>query len=404
MSYLSKLTIDDLEDIRGKQILTRVDYNVPLDGDEIHDDRRIRATLPTIRKILEEGGIPVLMSHLGRPGGKYNKSLSLEPVAKRLGELIGRPVTFLADCIGDEAHKRREQAVEGDVLLLENLRFHPGEEDNDETFSRKLADNAEIYINDAFGTSHRAHASMVGVTRFTKIAAAGYLLKREIEMLAGLLERPEHPFVAIIGGVKVSTKIGVLENLMAKCDRILIGGSMACTFLASLGIPQGQSLIEEDRLDIARHILEKAESGAELSGKILLPIDETVTDNISEDGLKRVVEYDQVPSNMIAVDIGPDTVTRYRKEIENAKTIIMNGPMGVFEIDKFSEGTREILKSISTAVDNDAIAVIGGGDSASAARKFGFEDRVTHISTGGGASLKLLEGAPLPGVEALTNK
>ncbi|RKZ30281.1 phosphoglycerate kinase [bacterium] len=403
MSYMNKISIDDLE-LAGKQVLVRVDYNVPISDGQIKDDRRIRATLPTIRKLLEAGAIPVLMSHLGRPDGKRDVSLSLEPVAKKLGELIGRPVTFVSDCIGEEARIARERATKGDILLLENLRFHKGEKENDEAFSKELAGDAEIYINDAFGTSHRAHASMVGVTRFVKTAAAGYLLKRELDMLVGLLENPQRPYIAVIGGSKVSSKIGILENLLEKCDRVLIGGSMACTFLTSLGIPQGESLVEHNSLDVARQILEKAEEFDVPGGKVFLPIDEVVTDQINDNGIKRVEAYDQIPSNLKAVDIGPDTVARYRTELETAGTIIMNGPMGVFEINKFAEGTREILKVLAARVENGATAVLGGGDSAAAAAKFGFQDRMTHISTGGGASLKLLEGSPLPGVEALTDK
>lgn len=403
MSFLTKLSIDDL-DLSGHKVVVRVDYNVPIDKGIIQDDRRIRETLPTIRKILNSGGIPILMSHLGRPEGKFDFSFTLSPIAKRLEELIGRPVTFVPDCIGDVARKVRENAKPGDIILLENLRFHPEEEENDENFARELAGNADIYIDDAFGTSHRAHASMVGITKFVKYSAMGYLLKKEIDMLGGVIANPKQPFVAVIGGRKVSSKIAVIENLLDKCDRILIGGSMAWTFFASIGIKMGTSVIEYDRLDIARRTLEKAEAHAGLGGKIFLPIDTVVTDQINENGIRRVVDYEHVPEDMFAVDIGPDTTARFKKELENAETIIMNGPVGVFEVDQFSIGTHEVLKSIAERVDKGAIGVIGGGESAAAVQKFGLADRMSHLSTGGGASLALLEGKPLPAVEALSEK
>ncbi len=403
MSYKTKLTIDEL-DFRGKKVLVRVDYNVPFEGDTIRDDKRIRETLPTLRKILDGGGAVILISHCGRPEGERNLEFTLRPCAVRLEELLGRKVKFVGDCIGEEARKVRAAMTAGDVVLLENLRFYPGEEANDPEFAKKLAGDADIYVNDAFGTTHRKHASMVAVTGFVPLAAAGYLVLHEMNMLAGLVENPLRPFVAIIGGVKVSTKIGMVNYLLDSCDEILIGGAMACTFFESLGIKSGASLCEHDQIDVARRILEKSGSLEQNSGKLLLPIDAIVTDRIAPEGKRQVASFDGVPDDMVIADIGPDTVTRFKKQLENAQTIIMNGPLGVYEIDKFSHGTREIFKALAERHENGATVVLGGGDTASAAKKFGIENRVTHVSTGGGASLKVLEGKPLPAIEALTER
>ena len=398
-----KLTIDDV-DIFGQKVMVRVDYNVPIENGIIQDDRRIRASLPTIRKILSENGIPILISHLGRPNGKRNDSLSLAPIAGKLSELLGKPVTFVRDCIGDEARTARKRAIPGDIFLLENLRFHIEEEENDDDFARELLGEVKIYVNDAFGTCHRVHASVVAITKYAEYDVAGYLLNKELEMLLRLIENPKRPFTSIVGGAKVSSKIGIIENMLDKCDRILIGGGMAWTFFSSLGIDQGQSLVETDRLDVARRILEKAEAHFGLGGRIFLPIDTIVTDDITGNGIRKVVPYDHVPHGLEAVDIGPDTVSRYKEEISNSNTIVMNGPLGVFEVDKFSIGTREVLKSIAERVDQGGIGIIGGGETAAAAAKYGLADRMTHISTGGGASLKLLEGKSLPGVDALRDR
>ena len=398
-----KLTIDDL-DIRDKQVLVRVDYNVPLHNGVIEDDNRIRATLPTLRKVLDDGGILVLISHCGRPNGRVDPSLSLAPVAKRLGELLGKHIKFVPDCVGEKAREARSKATRGDILLMENLRFHAEETDNDEDFARQLAEGADIYINEAFSTSHRAHASTVTITKFIEQAAAGYLLLHEIEIFENVLNNPNRPFVSIIGGIKVSTKIGVIENLLGVCDEILIGGAMACTFFESLGIMAGSSLCEHDQMDTARRILEKAGATEPKTGQLLLPLDAIVTDKISPDGKRVIASFDSIPEGMTVVDIGPDTIARFRKQIENAQTIIMNGPLGVFEIEQFSHGTREIFKMLVERAESGANVVIGGGDSAYAARKYGFDTHMTHVSTGGGASLKFLEGKPLPAVEALTEK
>ncbi len=403
MSHLRKKTIDDLN-FEGKKVLVRVDYNVPLSDGVIEDDHRIRMTLPTIKKILSGGGIPILMSHLGRPKGKFDPSLSLAPVAKRLEELIGKPVTFISDIVGEEAMSIRDHAVKGDIFLLGNLRFNKGEETNDPKFSRQLAGHSDIFINDAFGTSHRTHASTVGVTEFVKVSAMGYLMKRELDILIGLLEEPRRPFIAIIGGKKVSSKIPLLKSLMDKCDRIIVGGAMASTFFGSLGISQGYGFVESGSFDIAREILEKTESVEPYAGKLLLPIDQRVAAELTETCPTKVYPYDQVPLDVEVGDIGPDSIARFKEELDTAMTIIINGPVGVFEIEQFSRGTREILKKIAERVDKGAKGIIGGGDSAAAAAKFGLEDRMTHISTGGGASLKLLEGTTLPAVDALTDR
>ncbi|MCD6501428.1 phosphoglycerate kinase [bacterium] len=401
MSYKTKMTIDDL-DMRGKQVLVRVDYNVPIENGVIQDDKRIRATLPTLRKILDSGGLAVLMSHRGRPKGKRDSALSLAPVAKRLSELLGKNVTFVPDCIGEKAKDVRSKGVPGDIILLENLRFHAGEKDNDEEFARQLADGADIYINDAFATSHRKHASMVAVTKFVKQAAAGYLLLREMEMLEGVIAEPNRPFVAIIGGIKLSTKIGVIYNLLDRCDKLLIGGAMACPFFESLGIMPKTPSFEQNDLGTVRQILEKADSSG--SNKLIFPIDAVVTDKIAPEGRSVVSSFENIPEGLMIVDIGPDTVALYRKQLESAQTIIMNGPLGAFEVDKFSHGTREIMKVLVERAEAGATVVIGGGDTASAAKRFGVDSRMTHVSTGGGALLEVLEGKSLPAIEALTER
>ncbi|MCK5833424.1 phosphoglycerate kinase [bacterium] len=403
MSYLSKLTIEDLS-CKGKRVLIRVDYNVPLENGIIQDDGRIRATLPTIRKIIDDGGIVFLLSHCGRPKGRRNSDLSLRPVAERLSELIGLKVKFVDDCIGLKVKEVRASAQPGDVILLENLRFYPGEEENDEVFAQKLAGDADIYIDDAFATTHRKHASMVAVAKFVPVSALGYLVLREMEMLEGLVANPKRPFIAIIGGIKVSSKLGMVEYLLDRCDEILIGGPMACTFFESLGVMSGSSFCEHDKIDVAHQILEKAGSMIPNSGKLLLPLDAIVSNKISMEGTKVVASYDSIPEDLTIADIGPDTIARFKKQLESAQTIIMNGPLGAFEVDKFSHGTREIFKSLAERYENGATVVLGGGDTTSAARKYGMEDRVTHISTGGGASLKVLEGKPLPAIEVLTER
>jgi len=403
MSHLRKKTIDDI-DFAGHKVLVRVDFNVPIENGVIGDDHRIRAALPTLRKIIAGGGIPIILSHLGRPKGKFVPELSLRPVAKRLEELLGKPVTFIPDTIGENAIKIRDHGMQGDIFLLENTRFHIEEEQNDPDFSRELAGHADIFINDAFGTAHRAHASTVGVTKYMHVSAMGYLVKREMDILVGLLEEPKRPYVAVIGGAKVSSKLPLLKSLLERCDKVIVGGAMASTFLGSLGISQGCGLIEKDRFDTARDILELTDSVELYEGHLLLPIDQLCTDEISANGITKVFSYDQVPDDLKVIDIGPDSIARFKDELDKAETIVMNGPMGIFEIEKFATGTREILKKIAERVSKGAVGIIGGGDSAAAAVKYNLADQMTHISTGGGASLKLLEGASLPGVDALTNR
>jgi 3-phosphoglycerate kinase len=392
---MDKLTVRGV-DLKGKTVLMRADFNVPLDTAlKITDDIRIRATIPTIKYILQNGAKKlVLMSHLGRPDGKRVDKYSLKPVAVRLQELLAEPVKFLDDCVGD-AIKQQVEASKERVVLLENLRFHAEEEANDTAFARQLAALGDLYVNDAFGTAHRAHASTEGVAHDLK-AVAGFLLEREIQYLGSAVENPERPFMVILGGAKVSDKIGVIENLLPKCDAILIGGGMAYTFLKAQGRPIGNSKLEKDKLDLAKGILERAR---ELKKEILLPVDNLVVDNIDANAKTEIVGED-IPDGKIAVDIGPKTAKLFCDKLKNAKTIVWNGPLGIFEIDPFSRGTAEVIKFIAGL---KATSIIGGGDTAAAVAKFKLEDKMSHVSTGGGASLEYLEGKTLPGVAALTN-
>ena len=393
---MAKMTIKDI-DLSGKVVLVRADFNVPQDANlNITDDTRIRATLPTIKYILGDGSKKViLMSHLGRPDGKVVEKYSLKPVAARLEELLGQPVKFLNDCIGDNVKKEIESAKEK-IILLENLRFHPEEETNDPVFAKQLASLADIYVNDAFGTAHRAHASTEGVAHYI-MAVAGLLIDKEIQYLGNTLKNPLKPFMMILGGAKVSDKIGIIENLLPKCDAILIGGGMAYTFLKAQGKSIGNSKLERDKLDLAKSILEKAK----LSKKsILLPIDNLVVTNISADARAEFVG-ENIPEGKIAVDIGPETISMFENKLRTAKTIIWNGPLGIFEIDAFSKGTEQIAQFISHL---NATTIIGGGDTAAAMTKLKLENKMNHISTGGGASLEFLEGKSLPGIAALSDK
>ncbi len=393
---MAKMTIKDI-DLSGKVVLVRADFNVPQDANlNITDDTRIRATLPTIKYILGDGSKKViLMSHLGRPDGKVVEKYSLKPVAARLEELLGQPVKFLNDCIGDNVKKEIESAKEK-IILLENLRFHPEEETNDPVFAKQLASLADIYVNDAFGTAHRAHASTEGVSHYI-MAVAGLLIDKEIQYLGNTLKNPLKPFMMILGGAKVSDKIGIIENLLPKCDAILIGGGMAYTFLKAQGKSIGNSKLERDKLDLAKSILEKAK----LSKKsILLPIDNLVVTNISADARAEFVG-ENIPEGKIAVDIGPETISMFENKLRTAKTIIWNGPLGIFEIDAFSKGTEQIAQFISHL---NATTIIGGGDTAAAMTKLKLENKMNHISTGGGASLEFLEGKSLPGIAALSDK
>jgi len=392
---MEKLTVKDVS-LKDKNVLMRVDFNVPLDDDlNITDDTRIRATLPTIKYILEkEPKRLILMSHLGRPEGKRDPKYSLRPVKERLEELLGEKVKFLDDCVGEKIKKEIENAKEK-VILLENLRFHPEEEKNEPNFAKELASLADIFVNDAFGTAHRAHASTEGVTHYLT-SVAGFLLEKEIQYLGKALENPLRPFVVILGGAKVSDKIGVINNLLPKCDCLLIGGGMAYTFLYAQGKNIGNSKLEKDKVDLAKEILEKAKK---LNKELVLPIDHLVVDKIEAGQKSKIVE--DIPEGKIAVDIGPKTIEEFKKRLKTAKTIVWNGPLGVFEIDDFSKGTYEIASFIAGLL---ATTIIGGGDTASAIAKFKLEDKMTHISTGGGASLEFMEGKVLPGIKALTDK
>jgi len=389
---MPKLSIRDL-DLKNKTVFIRVDFNVPLapGGQEITSDKRIRASLPTIQYALDHDAAIILASHLGRPKGKPNPEMSLKPAATRLAELLGRPVKMAPDCIGPEAEKMRPAI--GEVLLLENLRFHPEEEKNDPGFSKQLAALCDVYVNDAFGSAHRAHASTVGMIQFVKQAAAGLLMDKELEYLTRATKNPRRPSVAILGGAKVSDKIEVIQNLLRVVDQMLIGGAMAYTFLKAQGKEIGKSLVEDDKLDLARQLL------AGGGNKLVLPIDHVVVMELKEGAQYQVVQ--DIPSNMLGVDIGPATIDLYSSAIRKAKTIIWNGPMGVFEKPPFDRGTVALAKAVA---DSGAVSVVGGGDSEKAIKAAGVADKISHISTGGGASLEFLAGIELPGVAALTDK
>jgi len=394
---MDKLFIEDLN-VSGKRVLMRVDFNVPLtDGGLVADDSRIRAALPSIRYVMEHGGMLILMSHLGRPKGKVVRSMSLAPAAERLSALIGRPVLHLGDCVGPAVREAVAGMRPGGILMLENLRFHPEEEKNDPAFARELASLGDMYVNDAFGTAHRAHASTVGVTRFVAQSAAGYLMRREMEYLGRLLGEPERPFTAILGGAKISTKIGVIESLLAKADSILIGGAMSYTILKARGVPVGASLLEEGRLGVAASLGGKAER---LGKALLLPVDHIVARKVEAGSETRVTEGEEIADGWIGVDIGPATISLYGARIDAARTVFWNGPMGVFEIKEFAKGTEEIAKRVARST---GVTVVGGGDSVAAINSFGLADRISHVSTGGGASLEFLEGIELPGIAALTD-
>lgn len=392
---MTKLTLKDL-DLQGKRVLVRVDFNVPTDdAGRITDDTRIRAALPTIRYILDHGGLPILASHFGRPDGKVVEKYRLTVVAERLEELLGRKVTKLDDCVGETVKQAVQAMRPGEVILLENVRFHPGEEENDPDFARALADLADLYVNDAFGTAHRAHASTAGVAKYLP-AAAGLLMEKEISIMGQALEAPERPFVAILGGKKVEDKIGVIKNLLGKVDSLLIGGGMAFTFLAAKGLEVGRSIVDEAHRDFARQMMEEA---ARRGVRLLLPVDVVVAEEISDKAQTAVVPVESIPQDKMGLDIGPKTAEAFTAVIQEAKTIIWNGPMGVFEVPPFAAGTRRVAEAVAKA---HAVSIVGGGDTAAAVELFGVAQQVTHVSTGGGASLKFLEGKELPGVAALT--
>jgi phosphoglycerate kinase len=385
-------------DVKGKRVFLRVDFNVPLtEQGEIRDDTRIRASLPTITYLLEHGAKLVIASHLGRPKGKVDPKMSLKPAAARLASLIPNKVTQAPDVVGAEVARLKKELKEGQVLLLENVRFTKAETDNDEAFGRQLAENIDVFVNDAFGSCHRAHASVVAIARFVKEKAAGYLLKKEVDYLRKAVHDPAKPYVAILGGAKVEDKIPVIENLLNKADDILIGGAMAYTFLKAQGKDVGKSLVEDDKLDIARTILKKA---AEKKVNFLLPLDHVLAAAVDAGAETEVVESPPFPADKMGVDIGPKTITAYAKIIADAKTIVWNGPLGVFEIDKFAKGTIGIAEAVAAS---GAISIVGGGDSIAAVRKAGVTDKISHISTGGGASLEFLAYETLPGIDALEN-
>ncbi len=397
---MPKLSIRDLE-LAGARAFIRVDFNVPVKDERIGDDTRIRASLPTIEYALDRFATVIVASHLGRPKGTRNPQLSLRPVADRLGDLVNRPVTFVDDCVGDAVHRAVadvQRAGEG-LVLLENLRFHPEEEQNDPEFARALAADVDLFVNDAFGAAHRAHASVEGITHHVRQSAAGLLMEKELQYLGHTLESPHRPFVVILGGAKVSDKIEVIENMLGKVDRLLIGGAMAYTFFKSRGVGIGRSLVEEDKLDAARAITANA---AARGVPLALPIDHVVTDKIEEGAAHEVLAIGNPHlDDRIGVDIGPATITAYGAAIADAKTVVWNGPMGVFEIPAFATGTNAIARAVAAVTGT---TIIGGGDSIAAVKKAGVEDRITHISTGGGASLEFLGGRTLPGVAALTDK
>ncbi len=396
---MKKLSIDDL-DLKDKRVLVRVDFNVPLDEDRnITDDRRITASLPTIKKIISSGGKAILMSHLGRPKGKPNSKFSLKPAAEKLSRLLNKEVKMASDCIGEEVENMVEQMSEGDILLLENLRFHEEEEKNDPDFAKKLASLGDVYVNDAFGSAHRAHASTEGVTHFIKKSAAGYLMQKELDYLGNALTEPKRPYLAILGGAKISGKIDVILNLFDKVDTLIIGGGMAYTFYKAQGKEIGESLLEEEKIEVAKDVLKKAENS---DIKFLLPLDVVVAKEFKNDSPSEVVSINNIPSDKMGLDIGPETVKLFKEEILNAKTIIWNGPVGVFEMDNFAKGTFAIAEALVEATAKGATTIIGGGDSAAAITKAGLDDKVSHVSTGGGASLEFLEGKTLPGVDALS--
>jgi phosphoglycerate kinase len=390
---VAKKTVRDIA-VKGKCVLVRVDFNVPLENGEVADDTRIRAVLPTIRYLLDRGAAVILMSHLGRPKGLVQEDLRLDPVGRRLSELLGQEVAKVDDCVGPEVERATKSLQPGQVLLLENLRFHPQEEENDQGFARQLASLADVYVNDAFGTAHRAHASTTGVTEYLP-SVAGLLMERELQMLGDALANPTRPFVAVLGGAKVSDKIGVIRNLLSKVDLLLVGGGMANTFLKAQGHQVGESLVEDDSLALAKDIL------AQAGGKLVLPVDVVVADAFAYDANTQIVGVEQVPPGWRILDIGPRTVGLFEDRLRSAGTVVWNGPMGVFEFPRFAAGTTALASSLASA---PATTIVGGGDSIAALQQAGLAEKMTHVSTGGGASLEFLEGKVLPGVEALEDR
>ncbi|MEH7401561.1 MULTISPECIES: phosphoglycerate kinase [Bacillaceae] len=393
---MNKKSLHDI-DVKGKRVFCRVDFNVPMANGEVTDDTRIRAALPTIQYLIENGAKVILASHLGRPKGQVNEDMRLNAVATRLSEKLGKNVIKADEAYGPKVQEEISKMNEGDVLLLENVRFYPGEEKNDEALAKEFASLADVYVNDAFGAAHRAHATTAGIAKHIP-AVAGFLMEKEINVLGKALSNPERPFTAIIGGAKVRDKIGVIENLLEKVDNLIIGGGLAYTFLKAKGYEIGQSLLEEDKIDLANEFIQKAEAKGV---KFYMPIDAIIADKFGEDANTQEVDIDSIPADWQALDIGPKTTALYADVIKSSKLVIWNGPMGVFEIDKFAQGTKGVAQALA---DSDAYSIIGGGDSAAAAEKFGLADKMSHISTGGGASLEFMEGKELPGVALLNDK
>ncbi|PRR79466.1 Bifunctional PGK/TIM [Clostridium liquoris] len=395
----NKKTIEDI-DVLGKRVLVRCDFNVPLKDGKITDENRLLGTLPTIKYLMEHGAKVILCSHMGKPKGEVKPELSLAPVAKRLSQLLNKEIIFAADdnVVGDNAKKAVKNAKNGDVILLENTRFRKEETKNEESFSKELASLADVFVNDAFGTAHRAHCSTVGVTEFIPVSVCGYLIQKELKFLGEAVENPERPFVAILGGAKVSDKINVINNLLDKVNSLIIGGGMSYTFLKAEGYSIGNSLIEEDKIGYAKEMIEKAKAKGV---KLLLPVDNVVADKFAAEAEPIVTEDQNIKEGYMGLDIGPKTAKTYTDEIRNAKTVVWNGPMGVFEFENFAKGTMEVAKAMA---ESNATTVIGGGDSAAAVNQLGFGDKMTHISTGGGASLEFLEGKELPGITALNDR
>jgi len=397
---MEKMTLKDV-DVKDKKVLMRVDFNVPIEDGKITDDNRMVQALPSINYVTNNGGKLILMSHLGRPGGEVDESLSLRPVAEHLQELVDTKVYFAEDCIGDKATSVISKAKAGEIVLLENVRFHKEEKANNEEFCKQLAAHGDLFCNDAFGSSHRAHSSVAGVTRFLQPAISGFLLEKEIKYLSGSVNNPERPFVAILGGAKVSDKIGVIENLLGKVDTIIVGGGMTYTFYKAKGLPIGDSLVEDEKVDLASQIMKNAEKKGV---NFVLPVDSVVAQEFKNEAEHKVVDEDGIEDGWMALDIGPQSAIAFGNIIKKAKTVVWNGPMGVFEMDNFADGTVAVAEALAEATKQGATTIIGGGDSASAIKKAGLEDQVSHVSTGGGASLMFLEGKDLPGVVALTDK
>jgi len=399
---MAKKSVKDLseKDLKGKKVLIRCDLNVPLDGKKITDDTRIRASVETIKYLVGKGARVAVSSHLGRPKDGPEDKFSLAPCAVRLGELLGQKVAMAPDCVGDKVKKMVDGLKDGDVMLLENTRFYKEEEKNVKDFSKKLAAPFDMYVNDAFGTAHRAHSSTAGVTEFLKPSVSGFLLQKELDYLDGAVSNPKRPFAAIVGGSKVSSKIGVIESLMAKCDKLVIGGGMVFTFLKAKGLNTGSSLVEEDKVELATSLMKKAK---DKGVNFILPTDVVLADKFAADANTKVAKVENIEDGWMGLDNGPESTKMIQKELQECKTIIWNGPMGVFEMEKFAAGTNAVAKTLAECTKKGAITIIGGGDSVAAVEKAGLADQMSHISTGGGASLELLEGLVLPGVDALTD-